>query len=411
MSKPPLAPEQPEIDAVATPLTPGLILLLAISVGVVVANLYYVQPLMGVIARGFGVRDEVIGYAITLCQAGLALGTLTILPLGDISDRRRLITWSCAGSAASLVIMTLAPNAAVFLAANFLLGFTSIATHLQLSYAAHLAAPEKRGHAVGVVLSGLLIGIIVARTVSGFGGAWYGWRFVLLSASVVTFALAVVVRLKLPRDDESHAIGYGELLGSMPHLITSQPVLRASCVYGALTFAVFNAVWATLTFYLESPAFGMNSSSIGLFGLVAVSGAVVANLSGRLTTRIRPVSIIVGALVVMVLAFAVMFGWGGTITGLVIGMIMMDMGVQATHVGNQTRVHALNPLMRNRLHTIYMVTYFIGGAAGSAIGTWSYAGWGWAGLCFACSLLCAIAFLYWLIKQSIAKRKSGRLTG
>lgn len=399
MSNVPLA-QSPAATAPSPPgLTPGLTFLLALSVGVVVANLYYVQPLMGIIARDYGVRDAIIGYAITLCQAGLAVGTLTILPLGDVSDRRRLITLSCVFSASSLIIMMLAPNALIFLAANFLLGFASIATHLQISYAAHLAPPERRGHAVGAVMSGLLIGIIAARTVSGFLGAWYGWRFVLMAAAAITFVLAIVVRLYLPRDDEAHTISYRELLGSMPRLFASLPVLRASCVYGALTFAIFNAVWATLTFYLESPVFRMDSRTIGLFGLVAVAGALVANLSGRLTSIVRPVTIVAWSLGIVIGAFGIMLGWGSTVAGLIIGMILMDIGVQATHVGNQTRVHGLNPAMRNRLHTVYMVTYFVGGAVGSALGTWSYAGWGWPGLCLSCTLLAAVALAYWLVNR------------
>lgn len=388
-------------------LTSGLTVLLAVSVGLVVANLYYIQPLMGEIARGYNVPDATIGHAVTMGQAGLAFGTLTILPLGDVSDRRKLIIWSCVGSALSLILMAFAPDAIIFLAANFLLGFTSIATHLQISYAAHIASPEKRGHAVGAVMSGLLVGIIIARTISGFLGAWYGWRFVLFVAAAATFALAFVMRLVLPRDYVTHSFRYGELLASMPRLYSTQPVLRSSCIYGALSFAIFNAVWATLTFYLESPVFRMDSQSIGLFGLVAISGAIIANLAGRLTTLVKPVSIIAFALIILVAAFGVMLGWGATVAGMVMGMVMMDIGVQATHVGNQTRVHNLNPAMRNRLHTLYMVTYFIGGSVGSALGTWSYSRWSWPGLCFTCISLASTALLFWWMRRWADSKKPG----
>jgi len=381
-------------------LTTGLTLLMATAVGLVVANLYYVQPLMGIIAREFGVADAMIGYAVTLCQAGLAVGTLTILPLGDVTDRRRLIVMSCTCATISLLIMASAPNAWVFLGANLLLGVTSIATHLQVSYAAHLAPPEKRGHAVGAVMSGLLIGVLAARTVSGYAGAWFGWRPVIFAAAVVTFGLAVVLRLKLPRDDESHTMHYFDLLGSMPRLFATQSILRDACFYGAITFAVFNGFWATLTFYMESPVFGMDSREIGLFSLVAIAGALTANLAGRLTHRIHPTMIIAAALAITLFSFAIFFAGGATIAGMVIGIILMDLGIQATHIGNQTMIHSLMPAARNRLHCIYMVSYFLGGATGSAIGTWSYARMRWPGLCLSGMVLTIIAVFYWLMKNA-----------
>ncbi len=391
-------------------LTTGLILLMATAVGLIVGNLYYVQPLMGVIARDFGVADATIGYAVTLCQSGLALGTLTILPLGDVTDRRRLICLSCLFAATSLVIMGFSPNAGLFLAANFLLGLTSVATHLQVSYAAHLAPPDKRGHAVGAVMSGLLVGILVARTISGYLGAWYGWRFMLMAAAAVTYGLAAALWLLLPRDDESHTIRYRDLLLSMPRLFTNLQVLRDSCVYGAITFAVFNAFWATITFYLEGPPFRMDSRGIGLFSMAAVAGALTANFAGRLTNRIRPVVIIAWSLVITLTSFGVFLGWGTSLVGMVVGIVLMDLGIQATHIGNQTRVHGLMPEARSRLHCVYMVTYFLGGAIGSALGTWAFARLGWPGLCLVGAGLTTVALGYWWHRQRTNKReKAGNI--
>jgi len=386
-------------------LTTGLILLMALGTGLIVANLYYIQPLMGRIARGFQVREAIIGYAVTLCQAGLALGTLTILPLGDVRDRRKLITLSCIGSATSLLVMAFSPNVWVFLAANLVLGFSSIATHLLVSYAAHLADPARRGHAVGAVMSGLLIGILLARVVSGYAGQWIGWRHVLMVAAGITLLLGVALRMRLPKDTDSQAIGYGELLASMPRLFFTQRVLRNSCIYGALTFAAFNAFWATLTFHLEAPPFGMQPQAIGLFSLVAVAGALAANGAGRLTARIHPVKIILASLVITLVSFGIFYGGGLTISGMVAGVVLMDLGIQATHISNQTRIHALMPAVRNRLHCVYMVSYFVGGSLGSGIGTWSFARMGWAGLCLSGAIFSALALGWWLLELRVAKRR------
>lgn len=377
----------------------GLILLMAVGTGLIVANLYYIQPLMGEIARGFGVREAIIGYAVTLCQAGLALGTLMILPLGDVTDRRRLITMSCLGAAISLIVMAVSPNAWVFLAANLALGFTSIATHLLVSYAAHLANPARRGQVVGAVMSGLLIGILVARTVSGYAGAWMGWREVLFIASLATLGLGAVMRMRLPHDDETHAIRYGDLLGSMPRLLFSQKTLRDACIFGALTFAAFNAFWATLTFHLEEPPFSMSTKTIGLFSLVAVAGALGANFTGRLTTLIRPFNIIAGSLVITLLSFGLFYVSGMTITGMILGIILMDLGIQAIHISNQTIIHALMPQARNRIHCVYMVCYFVGGSIGSGVGTWSFAHHGWSGLSVAGGVFTALALAWWGIRR------------
>jgi predicted MFS family arabinose efflux permease len=372
---------------------------MAIGTGLIVANLYYIQPLMGEIARGFSVPEAMIGYAVTLCQAGLALGTLTILPLGDVTDRRRLITLSCLLSAASLVVMALSPNPWIFLAANLALGITSIATHLQVSYAAHLADPARRGRAVGAVMSGLLIGILVARTISGYAGMWVSWRTVLLAAAGATLLLGLVLRLRLPRDNENHTMHYFDLLGSMPRLFLNQSTLRDCCIFGALTFAAFNAFWATLTFHLEGAPFHMTTQGIGLFSLVAVAGALAANGTGRLASHVHPMKIIAGSLVLTIASFGIFYAGGFTIIGMAFGIILMDLGIQATHISNQTLIHALMPQARNRIHCVYMVCYFVGGSAGSGVGTWSFAHLGWAGLCLAGGGFTAAALVFWLLRR------------
>lgn len=377
----------------------GLVLLMSFATGIVVANLYYIQPLMGRIAREFGVPEPTVGYAVTLGQAGLAVGTLSLLPLGDVTDRRRMITISCLMVAVSLLLMAFAPNVWVFLAANFLVGVSSIATHLQVSYAAHLAEPARRGRVVGSIMSGLLVGILVARTVSGYGGMYVSWRVVLTVAATVMLCLGALLRWRLPRDDENHTISYFSLLSSMPRLFWSQPVLRNGCIFGALTFAAFNGFWATLTFHLEDDPFRMTPQGIGVFSLVAVAGALAANGAGRLIGVMHPMSIIAWSLLLTLFSFGVFWFGGWTIAGMVVGIVLMDLGIQATHISNQTMIHALMPQARNRIHCIYMTWYFVGGSLGSAAGTWSYSHWGWHGLCAAGMAFIALALAYWTLNR------------
>lgn len=386
-------------------LTFGLTLLMAVATGVIVANLNYIQPLMGDIARGFGVEESRIGYAVMLSQAGLAAGTLMILPLGDITDRRRLILMSCLGAVVSLVVMATAPNVWVFLAANLSLGITSIATHLQVSYAAHLADPARRARAVGAVMSGLLLGILGARVLSGYAGAVVSWRVVLWGAAAGTLFLAALLRAWLPRDDANFSMRYGALLSSIPRLFFQQPVLRDACIYGGLTFAAFNAFWSTLTFHLEGPPFGMGTQAIGLFSLVAMGGALAANGTGYLIARVHPLQIIMGSLVIMLVSFGLYYAGGATLIGMIVGVVLMDLGIQAAHISNQALIHALMPEARNRIHCAYMVCYFVGGSVGSGVGTWSYAHMGWTGLCLTGGFFSLAALIYWMIRHNRSRKE------
>lgn len=375
-------------------LTRGLALLMAVSVGIVVGNLYYIQPLLGEIARALGSSEEKTGYAVPLCQAGLAFGTLFILPLGDVRDRRNLILLSCVAAAFTLGWMATSRSVEAFLITNFLLGFVSIASHIQISYAAHLAHDDNRGRAVGVVVSGLLLGIFFARIISGIVGSIIGWRGMLAVAVVLTLALAVVLWKNLPRDAPRPHLPYSRLLSSLPRLWMTERTLRQSCVYGALTFALFNAFWATATFHLEGPVFELSTRQIGLFGSVSLAGAVASIVAGHWTGRVPAQRILLWALGLTLGAYGVLWGAGGSLVAVVIGIMLLDTGIQATHVANQDRVHALDPAMRSRLHCIYMVAYFAGGALGGAIGTWAFARHGWAGVCGAGVGMAALALGY-----------------
>lgn len=354
---------------------------MAVSVGLIVGNLYYIQPLLGEIARELGIGEGRVGVAATLSQLGQALGILLFLPLGDSRDRRRLAVAGLAASALGLVGIALAPNLAWLSVASLVLGLSSVSTHTLVALAAALARPEERGRAVGTVMSGLLLGILLARTVSGFVGAHLGWRGMFWIAAAVTALLAFVLLRRLPADPPRPAPRYPELLRSMARLFREQPVLREACLFGAVTFAAFGAFWVTLTFHLEGPPFGYGSDVVGLFGLLGAVGALAASYAGRLADRHDPRLLGVLAVLLTALSFAFMAPFGARLWGLIVGVVGLDLGVQAAHIANQTRIHALLPEARNRLHTLYMFSYFAGGAAGTALASWAWETTGWLGVC------------------------------
>ncbi len=374
-------------------ITRTLVILMAISVGLIVGNLYYIQPLLGEIARDLGVGEGEVGIAAMLTQLGQAIGILFFLPIGDMRDRRLLAVTGLTASAAGLVGIALAPRLVWLCTASLVLGLSSVSTHTLVALAAALARPEERGRTVGTVMSGLLLGILLARTVSGFLGAYLGWRSMFWLAAVVTALLGIVLARRLPVDPPRPPARYFELLGSLARLFREQPVLREACLFGALTFASFGAFWVTLTFHLEAPPFGYKSDVVGLFGLVGAAGALAASYAGRLADRHDPRRLSALAVLLTALSFAFMAPFGSRLWGLIVGVIGLDLGVQAAHIANQTRVHALLPEARNRLHTLYMFSYFAGGSLGTALAAWAWEAAGWLGVCAVGALLPLSALL------------------
>lgn len=363
------------------------VLLMAVAVGLIVGNLYYIHPLLGDVARDLGVGEARIGFAATLSQLGQALGILFFLPLGDRYDRRRLAVAGLAASALGLVGIALAPGIVWLWVASLLLGLSSVSTHTLVAFGAALARPEERGRTVGVIMSGLLMGILLARTVSGWLGAHLGWRAVFWIAAAVATGLAIVLLMRLPLDPPRRGPAYRELLSSMARLAREHRTVREACLLGAATFAAFCAFWVPLTFHLESDAFGYGSDVIGLFGLLGAVGALAATWAGRLADRHDPRRLSAAAVLVTALFFAFMAPFGFTLWGLVVGTIGLDIGVQAAHIANQARIHALLPEARNRLHTLYMFSYFAGGAVGTALATWVWEKAGWVGVCLVGTLI------------------------
>lgn len=364
---------------------------------VCVANIYYCQPLLSEIGRSLGVSDRAIGYLPMWTQAGTALGMFAFVPLGDMFPRRKLIVIMSTVSALTVAMMAAAPNLALVNAAGFATGLAGIVAHLILPFAAKLAPPERRGHVVGTVLSGLLLGILLARVVSGFVGDAFGWRAMYWIAAAAMLALAVALRYALPYDRPEAGLRYAALARSIAHLAGTQPVLREAAVIGGLLFGAFSSFWATLVFFLGTPPYHYGPRVAGLFGLVGAAGVLAAPWAGRLTDRKGPAYTVTLAILTTIGSYVVFDLAGRTFGGLVLGVILLDLGVQAGHVANQTRIYALIPEARSRLNTVYMVTYFLGGSLGSALGAAGWTRWRWNGVCAvgALQLLVALGVRAW----------------
>ena len=346
-----------------------------------VANLYYLQPLLADMGRSFGVSAFPMGVVAMLAQIGFAVGVLLFVPIGDISDRRRLIIMMLIGAVVALIAVAVSPTYPLLAAACFLVGAFSVTPQMFVPFAAHLAEPARRGHAVGVVMSGLLVGILLSRTAAGYVGATAGWRAMFWIASGVTVALAVVMAASLPPSVGTSKLRYAALLRSLWDLVRREPVLFESAVAGAMLFGAFSAFWSMLAFRLETPPLHYGTRAAGMFGLIGVVGASAAPIAGRLADRLNPRANVRIAVVVTIAAFALLALVGDTLWGLIVGVIVLDAGVQAGHVTNQSRIHTLHPDARNRLTTVYMVAFFLGGAAGSALGAYAWHHWQWAGVC------------------------------
>jgi predicted MFS family arabinose efflux permease len=364
---------------------------MAIACAVSVANLYYCQPLLSDIGASLGVGPRQIGYLPMWTQAGAALGMFAFVPLGDMLPRRGLIVAMSLAIALAASLMALAPGIALVNLAGFAIGLTTIVPHLVLPFAAKLAPPERRGHVVGIVLGGLLIGILLARVVSGYVGDVFGWRTMYWTAAVSMVALAAALRLALPIDTPDLNLRYRQLVASIWHLARTEPVLREAAIKGGMLFGAFSTFWTTLIFFLATPPYHFGARTAGLFGLVGAAGALIAPWAGRLSDRRGPAFAVTVAIFTTLGSWLV-FGVAGThLWALIAGVVILDLGVQAGHVANQTRIYALIPEARSRLNTVYMVSYFLGGALGSALGAYAWTRSGWRGVCMAGALQCAVA--------------------
>lgn len=374
-------------------LTPGLTALLAVASGLTVANIYYNQPLLQLISLDFHVVPAAAAWIAVATQLGYASGLLLLVPLGDTLDRKRLIVASAVGAAFVLGAVALAPSLPLVIAGSYLVGLISITPQLIVPYAASLARPERRGQTVGLIMSGLLVGILISRAASGFLGGWCGWRLVFWMGATITLLIAAALLFLPHAPSQNQRHSYPQLLCSLLPLLWREPVLRRHAVIGALGFGGFSAFWTTLPFYLAARPGHFGSQTVGLFSLVAVAGAMAAPISGRLSDRLSAKVVNGGSLILITLGFLTMGMADRSLLWLVPAVFLMDAGVQANQISNQTRIYTLAPHLRNRLTSVYMIVYFLGGACGSAIGSRAWAAWRWTGVWTAGTVMAVLGLI------------------
>jgi predicted MFS family arabinose efflux permease len=358
----------------------GLVLLLAVSCGATVANLYYAQPLLNTLAHAFSVSEGTAGLLITISQIGYVLGLALLVPSGDLQERRGLISVTLVITAAGLVVMALAPGYAVFAGALAVVGFTATAAQVIVPMSASLAVETERGRVVGTVMSGLLLGILLARTISGIIAQLSSWRVVYVAAAIMMVALSLLLWRQLPDEAERPRVRYGTLLRSTITFFMNEPFLRVRSLFGALAFCVFSIFWTTMAFLLSGAPYHYNDLTIGLFGLVGAAGALCANFAGRWADRrwTKPTTLVFAAL--LPVSFLPLWIGRHNLGMLIIGIILLDIGVQGLHVTNQSLIYRLAPHARSRINSAYMVCYFVGGALGSYVGSLVYEHSHWAGV-------------------------------
>lgn len=396
------APVQ-EMNAVQK-IPQSLIMLIAAACGIIVANIYYAQPLAGPISRDLGLSQQAAGLIVTMTQVGYGLGLLLIVPMGDLFENRRLIISVILLCALALVVAAISPSAIVFLPAMLGIGFLAVSVQILVPFAANLATDATRGRVVGNVMGGLMMGIMLARPVASFVTQMFSWHAVFYGSSVAMVLLAILLSRALPRRMPESTLGYGALLNSMIHLLMRTPMLQRRSLYHACMFGAYSLFWTTTPLLLSGPEFNMSQAGIALFALAGVAGAISAPIAGRIADRglTRPGTALAMLLVIGSLLITHIGAYGSVLklVMLVTSAIVLDFGVIANLVFGQRAIYNLGAEFRSRLNGLYMAIFFVGGAIGSALGGWAYAhgGWpltSWVGIAFP-----AVALGYFATERS-----------
>jgi predicted MFS family arabinose efflux permease len=383
-----------------TPLTRYVTLLFAIACGMSVANIYFAQPLLDQLSNEFNMDYSIIGILITVTQVFYALGLLLLVPLGDLLNQRRLIIGQMTISVAALVIVGTASSGTMLFAGLALVGLLAVVTQTIVAFAATMAAPAERGRAVGIVTSGIVIGILLARTISGILKDLAGWRAVYLVSAVLMLLMVYALYKVLPNvERKEKTLSYSQLLKSVLILFLQERLLRIRAVLAMLIFTAFSILWTPLVLPLSSPPLSLSHSAIGAFGLVGVVGALAAAKAGKLADRGYGQRTTGIALFLLLLSWLPISYTERSLFALVIGIILLDLAVQAVHVTNQSMLFALRPQARSRMVGSYMIFYSIGSASGSIASTHIYAHFGWNGVCVLGASVSAVALIFWAVTK------------
>lgn len=386
----------------AEPLDRRVVLLLAMTAGASVANIYYAQPLLYLIADSLSVSATTAGLLIAASQLGYAVGLALLVPLGDLVERRWLITTVLLGTATAAAICALAPTFSVLAAAIVALGLLSVVAQIAVPLASSLAGEHERGQVVGTVMGGLLIGILLARTLSGLIAEVGGWRLVFGIAAVGLVVLSVVLRRVLPLAPPTERVPYRSALRSVFTLIAEEPVLRQRMAMGFCNMAAFSTLWTGAVFLLGGPGYGFSEGVIGLFGLFGLAGVAMAPIAGRLADRGRGTLATTGSQVALLASWGLMAAGQSLLLALIVGIVLFDLGAQGAQITNQSAIYELRPEARSRLTTAYMVAFFFGGVSGSAVAAVTYGASGWLATCALGTGFSLVALAIWAVTEQRA---------
>ena len=376
-------------------LSSTLTVLMSVATGLAVASNYYAQPLLDTIANAFSLSINQAGFIVTAAQLGYAAGLLLLVPLGDMFERRGLIVFMTLLAAGGMLITATSQTLWMMILGTALTGLFSVVAQILVPLAAHLAEPEKRGKVVGTIMSGLLLGILLARTVAGLLADIGGWRTVYWVASVLMVLMALALWHGLPTVKQESHLNYPQLLGSVFSLFIKNSLLRTRAVLGCLTFANFSILWTSMAFLLASPPFNFSEGVIGLFGLAGAAGALGARPAGSFVDKGKAhLTTTIGLALLLLSWIATALGQYSVIA-LIIGILVLDLTVQGVHITNQALIYRMMPEARNRLTAGYMTSYFIGGAAGSLISASAYQHAGWNGVCIAGAVMALLNLVVW----------------
>ncbi|MDW2643333.1 MFS transporter [Citrobacter sp. HN-141] len=376
-------------------LSPALIVLMSVATGLAVASNYYAQPLLDTIARNFSLSASTAGFIVTAAQLGYAAGLLFLVPLGDMFERRMLIVSMTLLAAGGMLITASSQSLGMLILGTALTGLFSVVAQILVPLAATLATPDKRGKVVGTIMSGLLLGILLARTVAGLLANLGGWRTVFWVASVLMALMAIALWRGLPKMKSETHLNYPQLLGSVFSLFIHDKLLRTRAMLGCLTFANFSILWTSMAFLLAAPPFNYSEGMIGLFGLAGAAGALGARPAGGFADKGKSHLTTSAGLLLLLLSWLAIWLGHTSVPMLIIGILVLDLTVQGVHITNQTVIYRIHPDARNRLTAGYMTSYFIGGAAGSLISASAWQHAGWAGVCLAGVTVAVLNLLVW----------------
>jgi predicted MFS family arabinose efflux permease len=385
-----------------------LVLLLAVSCGLTIANIYYAQPLLAPLRESFHISTVAAGGLITATQLGYAAGMILLVPLGDRLENRRLVTVLLAITTVGLVVVGAAPDFPILLIAALISGATSVVVQILVPYAAGIAPDHARGRIVGRVMSGLLTGVLLSRTLGSLVAQFSSWRVVYLASAALMVALMLTLRAALPRREPTIRVGYAALLRSTVALVRTHPALRRRSVYQAAMFGGFSAFWTTIAYVLTGPPFHYSQFGVGMFALVGAGGALAAPWAGKLADRgySRPMSAV--AFVLAVLAFGLAGIGRHSIVLLALAAVVLDMAVQGGMVFGQHTIYRLDATARARLNSVYIATFFVGGAVGSQVGSLAYHAGGWTALTLFGAALPVLALLLWCTERRTAEVPDSR---